>query len=477
MSNNIKHDAMRKEDISSIYCRRAHAAPLAYWPEAGFAVPCVDGTFYVNHSDKDLYICATDGVRYKVPRLADEHLNGVLAQLYVAMGGNASGERWETGRATTIPGMPKGISIEPNAICENKETKRDRVTYRNYESSQYANGDVAVNFIQETSVSPIPPQSADSDNIRRRNEVITMANAMDDNYGITRNIRSGFKGVTVFKAYNEHNLRYGHGYNQPTRGSAVSHQQADAFYSSTFEILDESKKFEQDGGTLLNSHNPYLIWNYYDIMQIQRTQDGLHLPANGATVGLTGTVKNKHFSLYDPSSDNYVAKAGIRFIVPQHATRTSRLFVKLGEYIQELVPTIDSQDFENQIVAFVTGPNGDEIRVGSGSPDIALSRGLDICLPDGTKWNIPFFDNRQSANVYLAPHFVAKFKAYEDKIKAQTIELDKFKAAAKKEAEQKRSTIIQYIASMLTQKTVITAISGLVVAGVMAAIGYFTGKN
>ena len=461
----LEHDTISRKDIPAIYHRNVSISRIKDYPTGDFMAPCVDGKFIFNNTGEPVFITSSDGFVTKVESLSPEDREGLLRQVYFSLGAI---EEYEGERNT-----PRGrrlISLEPIPIYVNK-LRSTTNRFRNFSRFKSPDTHITVpNLTQKFDDIPTEEQHSYKE---IQGKLLKNCSTIDSKNNLTAGLRHNVKSVWVMKTLFAEERIYGDDYPKTTKPSIYNHSARMARDSELFEtnfVLNGTHSDYISGEELIAKRIPSMLWNEYSLKAISNSVQGMLVREYGFTISDTSDVRNKALGYTDSNADEYMAKTGLRILIPGRVGRTGIVYARIGKYVSRIKTTQDPTLSGKHALVYGYNQIGEEIIIGSCPIDELLQNGITLKLPDGEKWHLPFFESQVDALSYNDPDIQIKLDLKQDELdvlKKENEVLAKESKNLNKELDRKKEDNEKKwygLFGLLTRNPAIaTFISGLVI--------------
>lgn len=469
----IKHDQMARKDIPSIYARSAMISQICRWPQGGLSVKPIQGKHIVNNTGKVIYVTGPDGICYAVPPLSDASREILLRQLYYMMNMELQYEGpLSTGNrrlfldpkpvVNTVNRHGRNFFTEParwEIEAEDVPMFTERMTAFSTDDDKYESFE---RYVPETV-----------------NEYIRRANDVDAYNTLTAALRRNEPSLFVVSFMFEESLRHGHDdtkYVPKVFNHVYRENRTPELLKINFDVRspDGSNSSPED---VISSRHPMLLYSKVDLKKVERSHQGHFLPEYALTLSSQTDLTNKAIGFAIPESEVFMARTGLRIIVPQRPAGVSALYCRIGKHVSRINCTDNPDATGNHAIAYCFDANGDEVLAGSCHVDELLSKGMSLSTPDGVSWHIPFFQKKDAALAYYDPEDQAVFTRQKETIEKQEKQIRALMAETDKHKEKKRKGIVAWVSGFLANTKVMAVITGVVVSAVTAIVASLSGGN
>ena len=463
----LEHDTISKKDIPAILRRSVSIARIHDYPTGDFMCPTVDGKYIFNNTGSPLYITTSDGFVTKIESLSSMDRECVLRQLYFSLGINSKYE--DEGKS---PSTRRMLSLEPIPLFVSKLRSVNKERFRSFSKFKFPETYVQVPMFTEK-FDDIPLE--DQVNYRDiQRELLRDCSAMDSKNTLTYGLRHNQRSVWIMKPMFAEERIYGDDYPKATKSSIYNHSarlQRDTELFETNFVLEGNNTDYINGEELIAKRIPSILWNEYSLKEIANTVQGRLIQEYGFTISDTTEVRNKALAYNDADSDEYMARTGLRILIPGRVGRTGLVYARLGKYVSRIKTTQNPNLHGKEAIVYAYNQLGEEIIIGTAPIKDLLSKGIDLNLPDGNHWHIPFFESNTDALLYNDEDIQKQLDAKDVVITALTKEKDliiKEKEKIEKDLDKmkgdKGKTFSNFIGLVIKNPAVSTFLIGLVTA-------------
>ncbi|QAX95998.1 hypothetical protein [Vibrio phage vB_VmeM-Yong XC32] len=473
----MQHDMISRKDIPAIYRRSLSVCQIRRWPEGGFGAPKVSGKTIINNTKKTIYVTRADGIVEKIKPLDDKHREGILKQLYHALGVH---NKWEDDVTNFAKSRRKySIRLKPFRELKRSDWHNPHSDHRHQYETAGWEGVTSEDWVTITETFNVIDNPEMDIKLQAINNFVSEANAIDAKNSLTYALRHDEKEVFILDFLFQDTLEKGPNYSDISFSRVVDHQ---ARTSRNKELLDFNfdLKEESEFATaeeLLSQRKPCVLWSTISPRLVKYSHQGYFVPEHGLTFSFDQDAINKALSFASPEADNYMARTGIKIIIPKRVGSSGSVYVRIGKHVTKVNCT-DAEAYDSTMAMVYTYDGyGEEILSGVEDVSQLLKKGIMVNAQDGAKWHLPFFERREDALNYFDEEDQARVNVYLDQVKEVEAELLKVKKelAKYKKAEEDRKggklrNITNVVAGFFTNAAVQKALIGIVIGGIAAVL-------